>query len=193
MSSNRRVTLGPLNPSAVNSRSMSAGRLSIGPGGDMGMMKSSASRMSLGVPMMPMQQGNNSGVKRMSLSGTQQQQQQQRRSSVGPRTSSLSTTTRVADPRNIGEKSFMSSSIRALVEFLTERCYDQPISPKILTKPTNKDYYMIVLFLFKQIDSNYALNGKLEDEIVSMFRFLGKYLFFPLILLEIATYYSHVI
>lgn len=188
MSGNRRVTLGPLNPSAVNSRNMSAGRLSIGPGGDMGLMKSSASRMSLGVPMMPMQQGNNSGVKRMSLSGTQQ-----RRSSVGPRTSSLSTTTRVADPRNIGEKSFMSSSIRALVEFLTERCYDQPISPKILTKPTNKDYYMIVLFLFKQIDSNYALNGKLEDEIVSMFRFLGKYLFSPLIPLEMATYYSHVI
>lgn len=96
-----------------------------------------------------------------------------RRTSIAPRSSSISTVSRLNDPRNINDKSFISASVRALIEFLTERAYDQPISPKILTKPANRDYYNIVVFLFKQIDPNWVQVGKIEDEIVSMFRFLG--------------------
>ncbi len=59
------------------------------------------------------------------------------------------------------------------MEYLSAHNYDHPISIKILTKPTNKDYYNIVLFLFRQIDPNYTCVGKLEDEIVAMFKFLG--------------------
>jgi kinetochore protein NDC80 len=103
-----------------------------------------------------------------------------RKSSVVPsngRQSSLSSNTggggRVADPRPIGDKAFLNSCIRQLVEYLSYHNYDNPISLKILSKPTNKDYYNICLFLFKQIDPNYAYTGKIEDEIVGMFKYLG--------------------
>lgn len=79
----------------------------------------------------------------------------------------------MTDPRNISDKQFLPNSIRSLVEYLSGHNYDHPISPKILTKPTNKDYYNIVLFLFRQVDPNYNCVGKLEDEIVAMFKFLG--------------------
>jgi kinetochore protein NDC80 len=142
-----------------------------------------ASRMSLGMPMV-MQTSISSvaTAKRMSLTvsasssnlgANQNAQATARRASIAPRSSSLSTVSRLNDPRNINDKAFISASIRSLIEFLTERAYDQPISPKILTKPTNKDYHNIVLFLFRQIDPNYVPTGKIEDEIVSMFRFLG--------------------
>lgn len=143
--------------------------------------------MSLGVPMMGMQGSTNptGTAKRMSLNASSGPAAtllssqgmvngaSARRSSIAPRSSSLSTVSRLNDPRNITDKAFISSSIRALIEFLTERAYDQPISPKILTKPTNKDYHNIVLFLFRQFDPNYVPTGKIEDEIVSMFKFLG--------------------
>jgi len=97
-----------------------------------------------------------------------------RKSSLVPqRTSSISNQGRANDPRNINDKQFFSNSIRTLVEYLTTHNYDHPINPKTLMKPTNKDYYNIVLFLFHQIDPNYTCVGKLEDEIVGMFKFLG--------------------
>ncbi len=96
-----------------------------------------------------------------------------RKPSIVPRSSSISTSARLNDPRNISDKQFLTNSIRCLIEYLTEHNYDHPISPKILTKPTNKDYYNIVMFLFKQIDSNYTCTGKIEDEIVGMFKTLN--------------------
>jgi kinetochore protein NDC80 len=90
-----------------------------------------------------------------------------------PRSSSVSTTARVTDPRNVSDKQFLAVSIRGLVEYLTDHNYDHAISPKILTKPTNKDYYNIVMFLFKQVDPNYTCTGKIEDEIVGMFKTLN--------------------
>ena len=60
-----------------------------------------------------------------------------------------------------------------MIEFLNEHNFDHPISPKILTKTTNKDYHNIILFLFQMIDPNYQCTGKIEDEVVTMFKFLG--------------------
>lgn len=96
-----------------------------------------------------------------------------RKPSIVPRSSSISTNARLTDPRNIGDKQFLTNSIRCLIEYLSDHNYDHPISPKILTKPTNKDYYNIVMFLFKQIDPNYTCTGKIEDEIVGMFKTLN--------------------
>lgn len=90
-----------------------------------------------------------------------------------PRGSSINTTSRLTDPRNVGDKSFMNASIRALIEYLSQHGYDQPLSPKILTKPTNKDFNNIVLFLFGQLDPNYRCTGRFEDEMTTMFKFLG--------------------
>ena len=72
----------------------------------------------------------------------------------------------------------MTNSIRALVDYLLHYNFNNEfpstsISPKVLAKPTNKDFQNIVLFLFKQIDQNYKCTGKFEDEMITMFKFLG--------------------
>ena len=67
----------------------------------------------------------------------------------------------------------MQMSIRLLIEYLTEHNFEHPISPKILTRPAVKDFTNIVMFLFKQIDSNMNCMGRFEDEVVSIFKYLG--------------------
>ena len=95
-----------------------------------------------------------------------------RKSSVAPRGSTLDTK-RVVDTRNIGDKHFMNSSIRALIQYLTEHGFDHAISSKILTRPAVKDFHNIVMFLFKQLDPQLQCTGKFEDEVVSIFKHLG--------------------
>jgi kinetochore protein NDC80 len=90
-----------------------------------------------------------------------------------PRQSSLTSSAKMSDPRPIGDKAFLNASIRQLVEYLNDHNYDHPISLKSLSKPTNKDFYNIVLFLFKQYDPNYVCAGKIEEEIVNYFKFCG--------------------
>jgi kinetochore protein NDC80 len=95
-----------------------------------------------------------------------------RRSSIVPRNSSSASARSQHDPRNISDKQFISTSVRQLVEFLLNHGYSQPINIKILSKPTNKDFYNIVDFLFRLLDPNFSFQGKIEDEIVFMFKYL---------------------
>jgi kinetochore protein NDC80 len=74
------------------------------------------------------------------------------------------------DPRNITDKNFIGTSVRILLDYLTEHNYPQVISPKILTRPSSKDFNNIILFLFLQIDPNFKLTGKFEDEVIAMFK-----------------------
>jgi kinetochore protein NDC80 len=67
----------------------------------------------------------------------------------------------------------MNNSIRTLIKYLTEHNFDHAISPKILTRPSNKDFNNIVMFLFRQIDPNLVFSAKFEDEVVAMFKQLG--------------------
>ena len=89
------------------------------------------------------------------------------------RGSSVTMSGRGADPRNISDKQFMNCSIRILIDYLTHHEFDHAISPKILTRPAVKDFYNIVMFLFRQIDPNYTSTGKFEDEVVTIFKYLG--------------------
>ena len=59
---------------------------------------------------------------------------------------------RIADPRKLSDKKYMEASVRKLILFLTQHNYDQDISPKVLTRPANKDYFNILRFLLKMID-----------------------------------------
>jgi len=59
---------------------------------------------------------------------------------------------RVSDPRKLSDKSYMQQSVRKLILFLAQHNYDQAISPKVLTRPANKDYFNILKFLLKKID-----------------------------------------
>ena len=93
-----------------------------------------------------------------------------RRSSLtGGRSSSLAMS-RADDPRKIDSKDFMKNSIPQLINYLVTHSFDHSINPKILTRPSVKDFNNIVLFLFKQIDPNFTCTGKFEDEVISMFK-----------------------
>jgi kinetochore protein NDC80 len=188
MSSNRRATLGPVSSSTLNSR------LSLGPA-KTNDNKLSSSRMSIGGILNQTTNSNIGGFSntgrpsylnssRKSLSIQQQQQQQSSllssttiasgtATSGQSRTNNISSASRLPDPRSIGEKQFMNNSIRQLIDYLTKHSYDGAISPKILSKPTNKDFMNITLFLFKQYDPNYKFTGKFEDEMITMFKYLG--------------------
>jgi len=156
----RRTTLGGISQSGANVR---ASRMSLGPtrASAAGEPIKRTARQSMAPGSMPM--GRESlGVMRKSSLGAM------RKSSVAGRGSTL--VGRIADPRNIGEKSFMNASIRALIDYLTEHSFDHAISPKILTRPAVKDFNNIVLFLFQQIDPNFVCTGNFGDEVIQMFK-----------------------
>jgi kinetochore protein NDC80 len=96
------------------------------------------------------------------------------KSSLQPKSSLVpSNSTRMADPRNISDKAFLSNSIKQLINFLSERGYPEMISPKILSRPSNRDFMNICIFAFRQLDPNLQFGGKIEDDIVAMFKLIG--------------------
>ena len=80
------------------------------------------------------------------------------------------TMSRADDPRNINDPQFMKKSIPELIKYLLSHNFDHSISPTILKRPAVKDFNNIVLFLFRQIDVNYACPGKFDDEVIGMFK-----------------------
>jgi kinetochore protein NDC80 len=52
-----------------------------------------------------------------------------------------------------------------LLDFLIKSGYDKPISQKILTAPSSKDFQMIFKFLFAKIDPTADFDKKFEDEV----------------------------
>ncbi|CAI5733012.1 unnamed protein product [Peronospora destructor] len=78
---------------------------------------------------------------------------------------------RVLDPRPMTDRAYLNNCVRTLVEFLTERMYDQTLTPGLLKRgPSKKDFCNMVLFLFKQIDANFEFGVKFEEDIVLQFR-----------------------
>lgn len=156
----KRSALSSISESAANSRVSISGPSRVSSGGDVSLkprpsLSAVQSRVSLGVAP-PLTRRSSLGARKSNI---------QRGSSIS--------SARFTDPRNIGDKQFMNNSIRLLVNYLTEHNFDHAISPKILTRPSNKDFNNIVLFLFQQIDYNFVCTGKFEDEVVSFFKQLG--------------------
>lgn len=81
------------------------------------------------------------------------------------------------DPRNIKDKTFQTQCIHSLVQFLLEHGYNQAISPKILTAPSSKDFFMIFQFLINQLDPNFQyIQQKPEEDCPAIFKLL-KFVF----------------
>ena len=79
-----------------------------------------------------------------------------------------------SDPRPITDKGFMNASIRSLLNFLMSNGYDSTISPKILARPSSKDFNNIVTFLLRKVDENFNDGTvKFEDEVAMAFKSLG--------------------
>jgi len=81
---------------------------------------------------------------------------------------------RMQDPRPIPDKKEMARSTRILVNYLTDRGYDHPISQKTLARPTARDFNNIISFLFREIDPNWqpTEGGKFEDDITAMLKYI---------------------
>lgn len=74
------------------------------------------------------------------------------------------------DPRPIREKAFQLNCIKNLISFLAKSGYDKPISQKILTAPSTKDFQQIFKFLYSQIDPTYEFGKKFEDEVPGLLK-----------------------
>jgi kinetochore protein NDC80 len=82
-------------------------------------------------------------------------------------------TGRTVDNRDIQSKHFMHSGINTVLNYLIDHNYDHPISTKMLQIPAARDFQNIITFLFRQLDPQFEFKDKFEDEVVTMFKFLG--------------------
>ena len=115
----------------------SSSRASIGPGASQ--LRGSEARTSLGA--------RNPAVDRKSGGG--------RRSSTGAGGRSTAPGIR-SDPRPIADKNFVKEGIKTLITYLIAHFYQHQIAPKQLSSPSTKDFRNILLFLFQQLDRNFA-------------------------------------
>lgn len=69
------------------------------------------------------------------------------------------------DPRPIRDKAFQLEIIKNLINFLVRAGFPYPISQKILTAPSAKDFQNIFKFLYAQLDPTYDFGKKFEEEV----------------------------
>ena len=156
----------PMMPS--NNNGIGAGRLSLAGGG---------ARQSLG-PSRVRNPGNVAGaiseMADMSLNGPTGKMSHNR-TSIDPRDSmnrrssafgkNLAGFVGGKDPRPIREKPYQLEVIKNLIGFLAKSGYPHPISQKILTAPSAKDFQNIFKFLYAQLDPGYDWGKKFEEEV----------------------------
>lgn len=135
----------------------SMGRQSLGAGAGSDRMSMSLGRPSMGRSMGSTRQSIAHGDSRTSLVG-RQDRASMGRSSVGStsrRSSIHSTVTAVSDPRPLSDPGFRNACIRNLIQYLTANGYGHPISPKLMTSPSDKDFFRIFQFLYHKVDPNF--------------------------------------
>lgn len=96
-----------------------------------------------------------------------------RHSSLSRSSLALSRTVKRTDPRPLNDRSYMQNSAKQLISFVIERGYEHPISPKMLTSPSSKDFQLLFLFLVRRIDPTYAFIKRFEDEVPQLLRALA--------------------
>lgn len=96
-----------------------------------------------------------------------------RRSSTSKISTNPSVMPTIKDPRPIREKSYQYSAIKSLIKFLAESSFDRPISPKILSSPSAKDFQAIFKFLYACLDQGYNwTDKKFEEEVPGLIKSL---------------------
>lgn len=78
-----------------------------------------------------------------------------------------------ADPRPLTNKLYIQKSVRNLNSFLIERGYGQPLSQKILTSPSSRDFQHIFEFVVRLIDPTFCFQRRMEEEVPIVLRCLG--------------------
>eukprot|EP00941_MAST-03F_sp_MAST-3F-sp1_P002609 g2609.t1 len=93
----------------------------------------------------------------------------------GYRRSSLSGNVVKKDTRPIGNKKYMEECVNTLITYLSMHQYKHPVNRKQVMRPTNRDFYNIVNFLFRQFDMNYQPGSSQEmtKAVPVMFKGIG--------------------
>ena len=85
----------------------------------------------------------------------------------------------MSDPRPFSDADYRNECIMKLIAHLSSNGYPSPLSKKILTAPSNKEFISIFQFLYHQIDPSYGFDDKgIEDEIpvlLKQLRYVGRY------------------
>lgn len=149
----RRQTLGALSPNQVNGRqSLAPGKNGQGKDGRQSLKPTGAGRPS--VAPRPMERPSNIGI--------------DRRSSAFGKSSAVK-----QDPRPLNDKNFFNGCIRTIITYASTHGYPYPLSPKILTSPTGKDFAQLAFWLFQRFDPTLKTFGKVEDEVPLFFKRLN--------------------
>lgn len=69
------------------------------------------------------------------------------------------------DPRPIRDKTYQLKLMKDLINFLAKTGYPHPISQKLLSTPSSKDFQNIFKFLYGYIDPGYDFGKKFEEEV----------------------------
>jgi SMC interacting uncharacterized protein involved in chromosome segregation len=77
-------------------------------------------------------------------------------SSKSRRSSIHALATATTDPRPLATPEFKSTAIRNLIQFLSQNGYSYPVSVKILSAPSDNDFFRIFQFLYHTIDPGFA-------------------------------------
>jgi kinetochore protein NDC80 len=97
-----------------------------------------------------------------------------RQSSIpGRRGPSMAHGGRRTDSRPLHDRAFMQTCTKDIVSFVLQNGYSMPISPKILTNPSSRDFQNIFLFLVRYVDPSFEFRGRFEDEIPALLKRVG--------------------
>lgn len=144
-------------------------RMSLGPQRNFKQVQNDFSAMSISQPGDGRKVSNGADLGRQSLGV--------RRSSIGAKGAGLGNSSFSGkEPRPIRDKNFQNDGISILLNHLIQTGFDFPISAKILTAPSSKDFQNIFKFLYGQIDPTFVFDKKFEEEVPGLMKGL-KYPF----------------
>ncbi|ABW97932.1 hypothetical protein HAN_1g89 (nucleomorph) [Hemiselmis andersenii] len=67
------------------------------------------------------------------------------------------------DPRPILDKNYMSTCIKELIFFLNRKGFGESLNIKLLSTPTSRTFFKILIFLLSEIDTNFDFQKKVEE------------------------------
>jgi kinetochore protein NDC80 len=78
------------------------------------------------------------------------------------------------DTRLVNDKAFQRECIQKIFNYLVNNGYNHPISQKAISRPSGRDFSLIVTFMLRKEDPCFQTgNMKFEDEVAMQFKALG--------------------
>ena len=75
-----------------------------------------------------------------------------------------------SDSRPLGDKSYITSCSRQVIDFLNTRGFNISLSARDLSSPSLKEFTALSIFLFRKVDGNFKCGSKSEDDVPTVFK-----------------------